>query len=295
MAMEYEQLTYINSRGDTLEFGIAKTLWCNVSKDVTGLGSASSTLYSTSSMGQHGNTKVGQKYEPRDIVIRGSIKTRDKDRALEIRRRAERILNAELSAKLVYRYKDFVRVIECEVEGEPDFKLGKVYYDFSIRLTCPNPFWKEETEAKKDIAAWVASWEFPFEITEEGIELGYREPSIIVDVYNEGDVTSGMRIEFRAKGTVVNPVLLNVENQEYIKMIDTTMQAGDIITVNTDYGQKGVTRKRGNEVIDFSRHIDVDSTYMQLKRDDNIFRYDAEAGVDNLEATIYHSNKYLGV
>ena len=28
---------------------------------------------------------------------------------------------------------------------------------------------------------------------------------------------------------------------------------------------------------------------------DNVFRYDAESGVTALEATIYHSNKYLGV
>lgn len=293
--MEYEKLTYINSRGETLEFSVTSVLHCNVSKDVTGIAGIDNTIYKTNSMGQHGDTYISQRYEARDITIVGHINSRDKDHVLELRRKVEKILNAELDAKLIYTYKDFVRVIDCKVDGRPLFKSSKVFMQYSIPITCCNPFWREEAEAKKDIAAWVSSWEFDFEIPEEGIELGYREPSVIVNVYNEGDVKSGMRVEFRAVGTVVNPVLLNVDTQEYLKLIDTTMVAGDIITINTEYGSKGATLTRDGEVIDYFRHIDVDSTFMQLAIGDNVFRYDAESGVTALEATIYHSNKYLGV
>ena len=293
--MDYEKLTYINSRGETLEFSITSVYHCNVSKDVTGIAGIDNTIYKTNSMGQHGDTCIGQRYEARDITIVGNINTTDKDRVLELRRRAEKILNAELDAKLIYTYKDFVRVIDCKVDGQPDFKRSKVFMRYTIPITCCNPFWREEAEAKKDIAAWVSSWEFDFEIPEEGIELGYREPSVIVNVYNDGDVKSGMRVEFRAIGTVVNPVLLNVNTQKYLKLIDTTMVAGDVITINTDYGSKGATLTRDGEAIDYFRHIDADSTFMQLAIGDNVFRYDAESGVTALEATIYHNNKYLGV
>ena len=126
------------------------------------------------------------------------------------------------------------------------------------------------------------------------MELGYREPSVIVNVYNEGDVKSGMRIVFSAIGTVVNPSLLNVNTQEYIK-VNAIMEAGDVITVNTEYGKKGATLTRAGETTDYFRHIDVDSTFMQLDIGDNVFRYDAEEGAAALEASIYHNNKYLGV
>lgn len=293
--MEYEKLTYINSRGETLEFSVTSVYHCNVSKDVTGLSGIENTLYKTNSMGQHGDTLIGQRFEAREITIVGNIARTDKDRVLELRRQAEKILNAELDAKLVYTYKDFVRVIKCRVDGTPEFKRKNVFTQFTIPVTCCSPFWQEETEAKKDIAAWVSNWEFDFEITEEGIELGYREPSVIVNVYNEGDVKSGMRVEFRAIGTVVNPVLLNVETQEFIQMKDTVMEAGDVITINTDYGSKTATLTRNGETVDYFRHIHIDSTFMQLSIGDNIFRYDAESGVTALEATIYHNNKYLGV
>lgn len=293
--MDYEKLTYINSRGETLEFGITSLFHCNVSKDVTGLAGIDNTIYKTNSMGQHGDTYIGQRFEPREITIAGSINSRDKDQVLALRRKAEKILNAELDAKLVYTYKDFVRVIDCKVDGRPTFNTKNVFMQYTVPLICCNPFWKEETEAKNDIAAWIPSWEFDFEIPEEGIELGYREPSIIVSVYNDGDVKSGMRVEFRAVGTVVNPVLLNVNTQEFIKLIDTTMEAGDVITIDTNYGSKGATLTRQGTTVDYFRHIDVESTFMQLGIGDNVFRYNADGGVTNLEASIYHYNKYLGV
>ena len=292
--MDYEKLTYINSRGETLEFSITSAFHCNVSKDVTGIAGIDNTIYSTNSMGQHGDTYIGQRYEPRDITIEGSINSVDKTRVLELRRQAEKILNAELDAKLVYTYKDFVRVIDCKVDGKPTFKRGKVFMEYSIPITCCNPFWREEAETQKDIAAWVGSWEFDFELPEEGIEMGYREPSVIVSVDNEGDVRSGMRIEFKTAGTVVNPILFNVNTREYVK-INATMKAGDIITVNTEYGRKGVTLKRDGEEIDYFHYMDVDSTFMQLDIGENVFRYGADSDSTTLEVTIRYNNKYLGV
>ena len=54
--MDYEKLTYINSRGETLEFGITSVYHCNVSKDVTGIAGIDNTIYKTNSMGQNGET-----------------------------------------------------------------------------------------------------------------------------------------------------------------------------------------------------------------------------------------------
>jgi hypothetical protein len=296
----YEKLIYTNERGESLVFSPTCVFHCNVSKDVTGISDIKNTLYTTNSMGQHGDTYIGQRIEPRDITITGSIATRDKDRALELRRQAQKILNPELDATLTYVYKDFVRVIDCKGEDTPKFTHKSIYQDFTIMLNCPNPFWREETEEKEDIASWVACLEFALEIdADEGIEFGYREPSVIVDVYNDGDVSTGMRIEFRATGTLTNPQLLNVDTGEYIKIGSeentVTLIAGDTVTVNTEYGKKGVTLTRGGVSEDYFRNIDVESTFMQLEIGDNVFRYDADTNADALEVTIYHSNKYLGV
>ena len=91
--MENEKLTYINSRGERLELGVDSVYHCNISKDVEGISGVTSVIYSTNSMGQHGDTYVGQRIEARDIDVVGHINTRDKAQALELRRRMLKIFN----------------------------------------------------------------------------------------------------------------------------------------------------------------------------------------------------------
>ena len=172
-------------------------------------------------MGQHGDTYVGQRIEARDIDVVGHINTRDKAQALELRRRMLKIFNPELSATLVYEYGGFKRVIDCRAYGEPKILKKEVLYEFDLQIECLNPFWREEEETKEDIASWVAAWHFPCVIEKDSTKsmiYGYRAESVIVDCYNEGDVSTGMRIRFTALGTVSNPILLNVDTEEFIQI-----------------------------------------------------------------------------
>lgn len=293
--MEYEKLIYTNERGESLELGVDSIYHCNVSKDVTGLSDVRNTIYTSSSAGQHGETFISQKIDAREVNVSGAyIKTKNKAQAMELRRKVLKILNPELEGKLTYQFGDYVRVISCRIDGTPNFYKKQVLNQFDISFSCLDPFWEEENETREDIASWVSALEFPIEIEEDGMIFGYREESIIVDCYNEGDVSTGMRIRFTALGTVVNPILLNVDTQEYIQ-INETMQTGDIIEVTTDYGNKGATLIRNGEESDYFRKIDVESTFMELNVGDNIFRYDAQEGVDALEVTIFFKAKYLGV
>lgn len=295
--MEYEKLTYTNERGESIELSTESIYHCNVSKDVDGIVGVTNVVYSTNSMGQHGDTYVGQRIEARDIDIVGHINTRDKQQAYELRRQMLKVFNPELGGTLAYEFGGFKRVINCRLHGEPKVERKSVLQQFSIPLDCLNPFWREEDEEKEDIASWVAAWEFPCEIEKDNPQsmiYGYRAESVIVDCYNEGDVSTGMRVRFMALGTVVNPIILNVDTEEFIKL-NVTMQTGDTIEVNTKYGSKGATLIRDGEKTDYFRYVDVDSTFMQLAIGDNNFRYDAEGGVNLLEVSIFYNKEYLGV
>ncbi|MBR1392119.1 MAG: phage tail family protein [Lachnospiraceae bacterium] len=295
--MENEKLTFRNSRGESLEMGIDSVYHCNVSKDVSGIAGVTNVIYSTNSMGQHGDTYVGQRIEARDVDILGHINTRDKAQALQLRRQMLKILNPELSATLTYEYGSFKRVIDCRMFDEPKIERKSVLYEFNLQLECLNPFWREEDETKEDIANWVAAWHFPCVIDKEstkGMIFGYRTESVIVDCYNEGDVSTGMRIRFTARGTVENPILLNVDTGEFIQL-NVVMLTGDVIEVNTKYGNKGAKLTRDGIETDCFRFIDVDSTFMQLAIGDNNFRYDAANGVNALEVAIFYSKEFLGV
>lgn len=293
----YESLIYENSRGERITFSIGSKFHVNVQKDVTGISDLTNTIYSTSSMGQHGDTYAGNRIEPREIEIEGKIRDADKGTQLKLRRDALKILNPELDGTLYYVYGEFVRKIWAKVKESPRFTHEGLFQEFSIVFKCLDPFWKEEQDQRVDVASWLCDWYFPTVILRDDPDsmiFGHREQSVIVDVYNAGHVSTGMRVDFRALGAVVNPSLFNTETREYIK-VNFTMQGGDVITVDTSYGNKGITLLRGGVETNIYRYMDVDSTFLQLDIGDNIFRYDADSGLTNLEVTVNFSQKYLGV
>lgn len=292
-----EKLVYTNEKGESLELGTGFLFHCNISKDVSGMSDVRNTVYRSNSMGQHGDTYVGQRIEPKEITATGLIREKDKYLAADARRNAVKILNPDLHGELRYILDDFERVISCRVEGSPEFFKKKVLYGYEFNFLCLDPFWRKPEETKKDIAGWFGGLEFPVSIERDDPDdmmFASRSESIIVDCYNEGDVSTGMRIRFTAIGTVNKPVLLNIDTQEFIK-VNTTMLPGDVIEINTEYGSKGAVMIRADTESNYFRHIDVDSTFMQLSIGDNTFRYDAESGVDQLEVSIFYSAKYLGV
>ena len=292
----YEKLTYTNERGESLVFSPASVYHTNF-KDVTGLSDVRNAIYSTSSMGQDGDTYLGYRIESRDIDIVGYIKERDKQAAQAQRRRLNRILNPQYDATLTYEFGGFKRVIGCKIVDAPIFRRKKIFEQFTIQLTCLNPFWREEKETREDIATWIGGFEFPepegLELTPEW-EIGYRQPSLIVNVFNSGDVKSGLRVDFRAIGALTNPQLLNIDTQEFLKL-NISLRAGDVVSVNTGYGEKSVELTRDGITTDAFRFLDVDSSYLQLAVGDNLFRYSAQTNAENLEVSIYHNNLYLGV
>ena len=293
----YESLVYVNSRGEQITFGIGSKFHVNVQKDVTGISDLTNTIYSTSSMGQHGDTYVGNRIEVRDIEIEGKIRESGKDTQMTLRRKMLKILNPELDGTLYYTFGSFTRKIGAKVKESPRFTHEGLFQDFSIVFRCLDPFWKEEGDRREDVALWTADWIFPTIIDQEDDEsmiYGHRELSVVVNVYNDGHVSTGMRMEFRAIGAVTNPQLFNTNTREFMK-INYTMQTGDVITVDTSYGNKGITLLRNGVETNIYRYMDVDSTFMQLDIGDNVFRYDADEGITNLEVTVYYAQKYLGV
>ncbi len=287
-----ERLIYTNEKGESVEFSHTSVFHLD---EVSGLSDVRNTIYSVNSMGQDGDTYLGSRIESREIEIVVSIKERKKELAAEQRRRLVHVLNPHFGATLTYEFGSFKRVINCNVDNAPVFAQKELFSQAAIQLTCLNPFWRKENETREDIAAWVGAFEFPEEIeADKGWEIGYRQPSVIVNVFNEGDAKTGIRAEFKALGAVEDPEILNVDTKEFIKF-HLQMQAGDVLTVSTGYGQKDVYLKRGGITSNAFRYIDPDSTYLQLSVGDNLIRYAAKEHLENLEVSIYHDDLYLGV
>ena len=301
--MSTESLTYENERGESIVFAPASVFHVNMD-DVSGLSDIRSENFHISSMGQDGATFLGSRIESRDIEIVGHINSRGKEETHRLRRRMNSILNPQHRARLIYQLGNFQRVIDCNIVNAPIFIRGEILERFTIQLVCLNPFWREMHETRRDIGEWMGAMEFPYrepddlphglEIPEDGWEIGWREPSVFVVITNRGNVRAGMRVEFRAMGKVVTPHLFDVNTRDFMQF-NLELRAGDVLTVSTGFGQKGVTLRRDGETTDAFRFLDPDSRYLQLAVGDNVFRYGADFGDGNLEVSIIHTNLFLGV
>lgn len=73
------------------------------------------------------------------------------------------------------------------------------------------------------------------------------------------------------------------------------MVAGEKIIINTNYGEKKVQDIINGDTVDILHNLDLSSTFLQLNVGDNLFRYDADNNLNNLQVSIYYNPKYLGV
>lgn len=183
--------------------------------------------------------------------------------------------------------------------GTSEKENNDTIVQFQIKGTCADPLFSEINGSKETIAATIATFHFPLimstNLYERGIVFGYRQPSLTAKVTNKGAVEVGMKIVFKAIGELTNPRLIDVDTREFVA-IEKSMVAGEEVVINTNVGEKSIQGKIGNE--DYSNYFmykDLDSTWLQLRLGDNLFRYDADSGLDNLEVYLYFYNKYLEV
>ncbi|MGG3800466.1 phage tail family protein [Metabacillus fastidiosus] len=282
-----EKLIFDNNRGQTLEISVLSPFFL---QEAEGLDSMENDFYTAKNFNEDGVTVVGSDVRPRNIVLKGRILS-DK----EINRpQLIKFFNPKHDFTLMYTNEEVERFIKCKVEKTPVISKHR-NPEFLISFLCPKPWWYDK-EIKTDIAMWVGTFEFPLMIPEDvGIEMGYREPSSIVNINNTSDAIAPLKLQFKAIGTVINPSIVNVETQEILK-IERTMLPGDIITINTERGNEYVQLNRNGLITNIFNDLAIESDpHLSLDVGDNLLRYDAEQFINNLEVTIYFTPQYVGV
>lgn len=292
-----QRITFTNAAGQSITLTNARPYLLT---SITGTGAADTDVQMQKAPYQDGQTYIDTLLEPRTIYMEVAILTGNREELFQRRREMVQVFNPKLGPGVLrYEYDGGAKEIEATVELAPVFPAGKEnrgsgFQRALITLICPNPFWRDVAKTKAEIAIWRGALEFPLELVEEGLEVGFREPSLIVNIYNPGDVPCGMEIRFKALATVVNPLLFNVNTREELK-INKTMTAGEAIIVTTHFGNKRVESWLNGVSTNAFNWLDLSSTFLQLDPGDNLLRYDAEEGLDNLEVDIYYTPQYLGV
>lgn len=243
------------------------------------------------------NTSLGT----RDIAIEGWIVAQHERDMTKKKSALNAFINPQEPLDLLYD--------DYKIQFNPDNTVkysinyaenNDVVCKFQIVGTAHDPMFVDSIENQLNFATTTAGFHFPLVISpqlpEGGVVFGSRTDSLIATVINKGSVSTGMRIVFKAKGSVSNPKLINVETQEQL-LIRKDLVAEEEIEINTIVGSKRV-RGRIGETSPFTNYFvykTLDSTWIQLAVGKNLFRYDADSGLDNLEVFVYFQNRFLEV
>lgn len=263
-------------------------------------GAIKGTHHSYKYVNQVGVTITDTSLETRSILVEGWVVASSPTRMKILKQKLNRFVNPQDAIDLYYD--DYVvrfipdETVKYATEREEN---NDAFCKFVINGTCPSPLFTNVDESVSIFATTEPMFHFPLIISEDspekGVVFGARTDSLIANVVNNGAVISGMRIIFKAKGVVKNPKLVNVNTQESF-VLNKTMVDEEVIEVNTNIGEKSIKGKIGsNAYSNYYMYKDIDSSWLQLDVGDNIFRYDADEGLDNLEVFVYFHNRYLEV
>lgn len=243
-----------------------------------------------------GNTTL----ETRPITIEGWIIAENESHMTSLKRELNAYVNPQEAIDLHYEGYKIRFFPDDSVRYSPAYEENnELFAKFMIYGICPNPLFSDINEKKETFVTTTPMFHFPLVMAsaspEKGVVFGERTSSLLANVVNEGSVPVGMKIVFKAHGTVVNPKLINANTQEEFKL-NKTLVAGEEVHVNTSIGEKGLKGKIGNaDLTNYFMYKDVYSAWLRLEVGDNLFSYGAESGMANLDVFVYFTNQFLEV
>lgn len=162
-----------------------------------------------------------------------------------------------------------------------------------ISIICPQPYWLSVSDIAVSFAEVQAGFAFPFSITAPGIPFSTRIPTDEATVLIS-EVETGGIIRFYASGAVTNPRFYNRTANTFFG-VDIEMQAGDLITVNTERGEKSATLLRGGETVNLLGDLAEGADWVRFLPGENELSCDAEDGTEYLQCSLRLTQKFTGV
>ena len=167
----------------------------------------------------------------------------------------------------------------------------------NITLVCPDPYFYEYNATGGTLVTFNGiddEFEFEFEndsLEEDMIEFGDIQTNPVRNIIYDGGIDVGITIHLHALGTATNFSFYNSLTKESMtldtsKLPGGSLIAGDDIIISTLRGNKTVTLIRDGEKSNVINALGKKPSWFKLTEGDNIFIYDAETGMTNIQVTL---------
>lgn len=236
--------------------------------------------------------------DPRVIKLNVTIRTKNRFKLYELRRKIMRIINPKTYNQatdkrgelLIYYTNDYKKYrIYGKVEDGAEFNNRRNNHDTAtISFYCQDPYWLDEEGKNIDIKSVRSGLTFPLVLPNH-----FSLVSFYKEIENKGDVEAPVQIEY--VGPALNPCVTNEATGEYIQV---NMEIGEkeTLVIDTREGKETVNLITPNEIKDVYNNIDLNSTFFKLIVGKNLIKYSSDIeGAKDKVTIIGYTNKYVGV
>ena len=236
--------------------------------------------------------------DARVIKLQTTIRTQNREKLYELRRRIFRIINPKTYNQatgkrgelLIYYTNDYKKYrIYGKVEDSAEFNDRKKNHDkATISFYCQDPYWLDEKGQDIDIKSVRGGLKFGLTLPNK-----FATVSFYKEIDNKGDVEAPIQIEY--VGPVSNPRITNETTGEYIQ-VDMEIGEKEKLVIDTREGKETVNLITPHETKDVYNNIDLNSTFFKLIVGKNLIKYSSDIeGAKDKVTIIDYTNKYVGV
>lgn len=283
------EIKFINAIGEVFNIILPNYIL----QDYEGFESAPVSHNMTKAPYQNGKTLIDTNFEERkSLSIEFEIQAATRNLLQARRRIVTKHFNPKLGlGNLVYTDDDGnVFYIDCVAE---DIMMpggdarGRTFQKVVIPLVAPNPFWYNPVQENYELVSFSGGLSFPFSFP---INFGTVQDTRII--INNGNVETPVLIVF--KGEIVDPEIENETTGEIISVV-RTVNDGDQLWINTEYGNKYVRLYSGGAFTNSFEYVDPDSKFFTLVPGENIITYRATSEGANASCSLSFYHRYSGV
>lgn len=279
-----------NSQGESIMLSGMENNW-QIDK-IDGLAPVNANLFMTDLAGLDGARFNSATLTTRNIVItlalRGNVE--------ENRQRLYRFCRTKEMVTFFFQNDNRSVYVGGYVETA-DVDLFVKSERLQISIICPDSYFKSTQSCTAIISHDHPLFFFPFAIDEDDpIEFSsYADEG--TRILNNSETSTGFtaRVEFLAAASSF--VLQNASTNEKIMLVYQFL-SGDVVTINTNSGEKAIRLKRGDADINLFSALDVlESQFVQLASGANVVSVlvDGGSGQGRVNVTLAFAEKYRGV
>lgn len=259
--------------------------------DITGLNPARAQINTVSTAGLDGARFNSSKLNTKNIVITVKINGAVEENRINLYNyfRTKEWCRFYYSNDTRDVYIDgYVEGVECGLFSRKEI--------MQISIICPYPYFNALSEIVADISNTLKLFVFPFSINQgDPIPFSEYSENRTTKIFNDCESEIGVIVEIDF-GDVADAIIIkNVTTGEEFEL-DYAFEVGDVVTINTNKGQKNVYLMRSGEKINMFPALKHGSVFFQLAAGINTFGYlaDGEENKD-IRITFTYRNQYRGV